>query len=75
MLVLGTMLLNFPNQNGKSMNKHCKGCKNHHNAGHPVESNLAKTYNDCCVKYSRCASKAVGECKLKNGKTVVGVEE
>ena len=52
------------------MNKHCKNCKSHHNAGHPVKSNLAKTYNDWCVKYSRCASKAVGECKLKNGKTM-----
>ena len=56
------------------MNAHCKGCKSHHNAGHPVASNLVKKYNDWCVKYSRCASKAVGECKLKNGKTVVGVE-
>ena len=51
------------------MSDHCKGCKAHHNAGHPKESNLAKTYNDWCVKYSRCASKAVGECKLKDGKT------
>jgi hypothetical protein len=29
-----------------------------------------KTHNDWCIKFSRCASKAVGECKLKNGKTV-----
>ena len=52
------------------MNKHCKDCKHHHNAGHPAGSNLAKTYNDWCVKFGRCASKAVGECKLKGGKTV-----
>lgn len=52
------------------MNKHCKNCKAHHNAGHPAKSNLAKTHNDWCIKFSRCASKAIGECKLKNGKTV-----
>jgi hypothetical protein len=55
---------------GTTMNKHCKDCKHHHNAGHPAGSNLAKTYNDWCIKFSRCASKAVGECKLKGGKTV-----
>lgn len=52
------------------MNKHCKDCKSHHNAGHPAGSNLAKKYNDWCIRFSRCASKAVGECKLKEGKTV-----
>ena len=52
----------------EAMNEHCKGCKHHHNAGHPKESNLANTYNNWCVKFSRCANKAVGECKLKDGK-------
>ena len=52
------------------MNSHCKGCKAHHNAGHPKESNLAKQYNDWCIKFSRFASMAVGECKLKNGRTL-----
>jgi hypothetical protein len=52
------------------MNKHCKGCKNHHNAGHPKESKFAKTYNDWCIQYGRCASKAIGECKLKDGKRI-----
>lgn len=53
----------------EAMNEHCKGCKHHHNAGHPKESNLANTYNNWCVKFSRCANKAVGECKLKDGKS------
>ena len=51
------------------MNAHCKDCKNHHNAKHPAGSNMAKKYNDWCCLFSRCASKAVGECKLKEGKT------
>ena len=53
------------------MNKHCKDCKSHHNAGHPAGSNMVKKYNDWCTKFSRCASKAIGECKLKNGKSLL----
>lgn len=52
------------------MNKHCKDCGHHHNAGHPKDSNYVKSYNDWCCKYGRTARKALGECKLKNGKTV-----
>jgi hypothetical protein len=55
---------------GTAMNKHCRDCKHHHNAGHPKDSNLAKPYNDWCLKFSRPAPKAIGECKLKDGKTL-----
>jgi len=53
------------------MTHHCKGCKLHHNAGHPKDSQLAKTYNDwCCKGYGKPARKAIGECKLKGWKEV-----
>jgi len=48
--------------------KYCKGCKAHHNAGHSANSPKAKIYNDWCCKYGRTAYKAMGECKLKNGR-------
>ena len=49
------------------MNRHCKGCRAHHNAGHPKDSPKAK-YNDWCVKYSNFAARVVGHCILKKGK-------
>lgn len=51
------------------MNKHCKGCKSHWNAGHPKDSPLAKTYNDWCCKVGCAASEAIGHCKNKSLKT------
>jgi hypothetical protein len=53
------------------MNKHCKQCKYHHNAGHPATSNLALKYNDWCCKFSNTAKDIVGHCKLKNGKEIL----
>jgi hypothetical protein len=47
-----------------TMTKHCKGCVHHHNAGHPKESNKAKTYNDWCCKMGMTARDAIGNCKL-----------
>lgn len=52
------------------MNKHCKGCALHHNAGHPAKSPLAKTYNDWCCKVGVTARNAIGHCKLKNLKVI-----
>lgn len=50
------------------MNSYCKGCRNHHSAGHPKDSPLAKKYNDWCCHHSRNASKAVGHCKIHGGR-------
>lgn len=52
------------------MNKHCKGCKSHYNAGHEKNSPYAKHHNDWCCKFGKTARVAIGECKLKNGKTL-----
>ena len=52
------------------MNKHCKGCKHHHNAGRLKGSNLDK-YNDWCCKFSNVASKIIGHCKMNEGKSCV----
>lgn len=52
------------------MNKHCKGCINHWNAGHPKTSPNARTYNDWCVPGASHAPKAIGGCKLNNMKRV-----
>lgn len=52
------------------MNKHCKECKYHHNAGHPNGSNLGPRYNDWCVKFSNTAKIIVGHCKLNDGKVL-----
>lgn len=51
------------------MNKYCKGCVSHHNAGHSKNSPYAKNYNDWCCHYGKTARKAEGQCKLENGKT------
>ena len=53
-----------------SVNKHCKDCKYHHNAGHPGGSNLGSRYNDWCVKFSNTAKIIVGHCKLNDGKVL-----
>jgi len=50
------------------MDKHCKGCKSHHIAGHPKGSPLAKKYNDWCCKLGVTAKNAVSHCKLKDMK-------
>lgn len=50
------------------MDKHCKGCKYHHNAGHSKESKYAYRYNDWCVKYGRSCIDILGHCKLNNGR-------
>jgi hypothetical protein len=49
------------------MDAHCKGCRLHHNAGHPKGSQLSK-YNDWCCKFGGFASRLTGHCKLHNGK-------
>ena len=53
------------------MNAHCKGCRHHHNAGHPKDSVHARKYNDWCCKYGKPAPATIGHCKLNNGKAVV----
>ena len=50
------------------MEKHCKGCKYHHNAGHKKEGQYSKKHNDWCRKFSGHASKLIGHCKINNGK-------
>jgi transcription elongation factor Elf1 len=50
------------------MNKHCKGCKQHHVAGHPKGSAHARVYNDWCSKYGQHAEKIIGHCKLQGGR-------
>ena len=48
------------------MDKHCKGCVYHHNAGHPKTAKaVLKKYNDWCTRAGKTASKAIGECKQK----------
>lgn len=49
------------------MDKQCRGCASHHNAGHPKGSPMARKYNDWCCYFCRTASRALGECKLKGG--------
>lgn len=48
---------------------HCKECKHFHNAHHPTKSPLAKRYNNWCCHFSKPAADAIGQCKLKNGKS------
>lgn len=55
--------------------KHCKGCRNHWNANHPSNSNMAQTYNDWCCRLGRTAKKAIGECELKGLKEPKDVNE
>lgn len=51
------------------ISKQCKGCARHHNAGHPKCSPLyGSKYNDWCTRYGMPAKKALGHCKLNNGK-------
>ena len=50
------------------MTKHCKGCRHHHNAGHPKDSHRAVAYNDWCCKNSMTARKAIGHCILHKHK-------
>ena len=50
------------------MNEHCKGCRYHHNAGHPKTNPLARIHNDWCCKNSKKASEAVGHCVLQKQK-------
>lgn len=52
------------------MNKHCKGCVYHYNAGHPKDSVYAKTHNDWCANFGMTAKKALGHCKLHRAKKV-----
>ena len=51
------------------MDKHCKGCVHHHNAGHSKDSKFAKNYNDWCCAKGDTARKSVGWCKTHNAKT------
>lgn len=53
------------------MDKHCKGCVRHLNAGHPRSSPLARDYNDWCCYVGVTARKAVGHCKNLGLKKVV----
>lgn len=50
------------------MNRHCKGCKHHHNAKHKITSKYAKDFNDWCCNYSVTARKIISHCKIMNGK-------
>jgi len=52
---------------GGVMDKHCKGCLYHHNAGHPKDSKYFK-YNDWCIKGGNFAKKFISHCKLNNFK-------
>jgi hypothetical protein len=51
------------------MDKHCKGCIHHHNAGVKGIPN-AKQYNDWCCAKGNTASKSIGYCKTYNLKVV-----
>lgn len=53
------------------MNKHCKGCMHHHNAGHPKGSPMANKYNDWCTHFSNKATTIIGHCKLNDGKSLL----
>ena len=55
------------------MNKHCKGCTHHHNAGHKKDSILSRVYNDWCCKQGKSAvlSDTIGHCKNKNLKEII----
>lgn len=55
------------------MHKHCKGCRWHHNAGHPkTASKSLQKYNNFCTRMSACVSKdVIGHCKLMVFKTEV----
>jgi hypothetical protein len=55
------------------MDKHCKGCKSHYNAGWPKGHKHAKN-NDWCLRQGAAASKTVGHCKNTNMKTIKVVE-
>lgn len=49
------------------MDKHCRGCMFHHNAGHKKKDVLKnpnlKKYNDWCRRLGRNATEALGHCK------------
>jgi len=50
------------------MNKHCQGCKNHHNAGRLKPPKHLQKFNDwCCAKG---APVDVGHCKQMNLKVL-----
>jgi hypothetical protein len=51
------------------MDKHCKGCMHHYNAGWPKGHKNAKS-NDRCTKHGTYASQAIGHCKNTNMKTI-----
>jgi hypothetical protein len=53
------------------VSKHCRGCRHHHNAGHPKNSPLAAKFNDWCCKFGCTAEKALSRCKLWNAKEEV----
>jgi hypothetical protein len=49
------------------MDKHCKGCRWHHNAGWNRNEHPSRTrFNDWCSKIGQTASTSIGHCKLKN---------
>ena len=52
------------------MDKHCKGCVYHHDAGyrHPLAKNLFKYNNWCCAKGTAVN---VGWCKQHSAKKVI----
>ena len=52
------------------MNKHCKDCVYHHNAGHKEGTRYSHKYNDWCTYFSNKATMIVGHCKINNGKKV-----
>lgn len=52
------------------MNKHCRGCAMHHNAGRSKPTNDLKKYNDWCCKKGDEARKSIGWCKTHDAKEV-----
>jgi hypothetical protein len=61
--------------NKKLMDKHCKNCVHHHNAGHLENSNKAFKYNDWCCRLGCKASGIIGHCKMKDLKKTLDKED
>ena len=57
------------------MNKHCKGCSDHHNANHPKDSPLALKYNDWCCSHGTIAEKAISWCITHDKKLLTKVKK
>ena len=50
------------------MNKHCKGCQRHYDAGRRKPTTTLKKFNDWCSHFGKEASKAIGHCLNIGGK-------